>query len=281
VRFSSRIDSASRKGWRGFLGFDFVFDRWSGGGSAGQMEAQKMRGAIPRQTSDGSLLISYLTLRALIGAFGLLPLLVPLIAKCGPDGSWQQSLSAYYHTTARDVLVGPLFVVGLFLISYKGFDRLDTRSSSLAGVAALFVAVFPCSRDQHPNAAVRLGAFQWPETVSNDIHVVSAAVLFLTLAFISRCLFTKTDPKLSMTREKKWRNVVYRWSAVFMVGAIVWMAFWHIYLHGNVSSIRPTFIGETVALVAFGFSWLTKGEALALLRDKSPKQRATAGTNNP
>ena len=47
---------------------------------------------------------------------------------------WQSSISAYYYTPVRAVLVGSLFAVGLALIVYKGQDPREDFCLNLAGM---------------------------------------------------------------------------------------------------------------------------------------------------
>jgi len=208
--------------------------------------------------------ISYRALRRAIGILGiLLPLLVTVIARVFGDTGCQPSISAYFHTTAREVFVGVLAVVGAFLISYKGFDRTDSRASNLAGVAAICVAAFPC---QSRLAGPKLGIFQLPQAWSNRVHILAAAVLFLTLAGISAFLFTRSAPH-AMTRQKKSRNVVYRTCAVGMALALLEIAASSLLMtEAKQDLYRTTLLGEAIALLAFGVSWLVKGETI--LRDK-------------
>ena len=74
-------------------------------------------------------IISYIILRILIGATGIaLPFLL-IIGKLVANSSTQIefSVSDYYDNgTAGDILVGILFVLGLFLIAYKGYERIDS-----------------------------------------------------------------------------------------------------------------------------------------------------------
>jgi drug/metabolite transporter (DMT)-like permease len=209
--------------------------------------------------------ISYRALRRAIGVLGiLLPLLVTVMARVFGQTGCQPSISAYFHTTAREVFVGVLAVVGAFLISYKGFDSTDSRASNLAGVAALCVAAFPCKSGL---AGPKIGIFQLPQAWSNPIHFLTAAVLFATLAGISAFLFTRTDAPAAMTRQKKSRNVVYRTCAVVMALALLEIAASSLLMTEPKQNLyRTTLLGETIALLAFGVSWLVKGETI--LRDK-------------
>ena len=64
------------------------------------------------------------------------------------DGIWLTSVSASYHTGMRDVFVGSMWAIGVFLIFYQGPDRHDEkkgddRLGTVAGLAAIAVAVLP------------------------------------------------------------------------------------------------------------------------------------------
>ena len=77
---------------------------------------------MPEQTRD-ELVLSYLRVRQALGILGMVfPVLLiagGLIAQHGVA----PSVSDYYHTTMRDIFVGCLFAIGVFLISYKGYRR--------------------------------------------------------------------------------------------------------------------------------------------------------------
>ncbi len=93
---------------------------------------------------------AYLLLRVLIGAGGIsLPFVLVLVDHgiLGDNPLLRGSLSAYYYSGVRDIFVGSLFAVGVFLITYKVVEQnLDNTLSSLAGVAAIVVALFPTGR---------------------------------------------------------------------------------------------------------------------------------------
>jgi hypothetical protein len=66
-----------------------------------------------------------------------------------------------------------------------------------------------------------------------------------------------------MTTRKKQRNRVYR-----TCGIVIFVSIAGIPIAGldgiweHIKFLKPTFVLETIALVAFGISWLTKGEAI-------------------
>jgi hypothetical protein len=71
---------------------------------------------------------SYLTLRKAIGIVGFALPIVIMIGKMILQGPGiQHSVSGYYYTVMRDVLVGSLCAIGVFLWSYRGYDDPDPR----------------------------------------------------------------------------------------------------------------------------------------------------------
>jgi len=195
--------------------------------------------------------ISYLTLRTLIGALGMaLPLLL-VIANYISLSSLQveNSISDYYdNAAAGDVLVGVLFVLGFFLLSYKGYERIDDRASDLGCVFSLGVALFPTTSHNH---------------FVHVMHFVFAFLLFSVFIFFALYLFRKTGAD-AMTRQKKNRNKVYLVCGIIMVICVAGIAAFSLINSWGAFSAKYNLIFwlEAVALGSFGFSWITKGELL-------------------
>ncbi|MDP6775531.1 MAG: DUF998 domain-containing protein [Candidatus Latescibacteria bacterium] len=195
-------------------------------------------------------IVSYLTLRRVVGIMGVL-LPVALALGClilGSCTGLHPTISDYYGTAMRDVFVGILFVIGWFLFSYRGYQPRDNIAGDLACLFALGVALFPTTS---ASKAVRA------------VHFISAAALFLVLAYFSLSLFTKTKEGKTPTCQKKARNRVYVTCGVVMLGCIGLIALYEILPQSaSLASIRPVFWLESLALWAFGFSWFVKGETL-------------------
>lgn len=199
-------------------------------------------------------LISYYTLRKAIGWLGITLPAVLIIgnALAGDCSIIQQSVSQYYHTVMRDVFVGILCAVALFLFSYKGYDRGDKISTSLAGLFALGVALSPTNYDL---SGCEL--YHRPDnTLRNVIHLVSATLFFSTLAYIAVFRFTKSSGE--MTEQKKIRNKIYIVCGIVIAAAIILIPV--AYSIESISKLKPMFWLEWIALIAFGISWLVKGE---------------------
>ena len=87
---------------------------------------------------------TYFYLRLVLGvAAVLLPLVLWLGGKWALGIPPMTSISAYYHTEQRDVLVGVLFAVGFTLFIYKGFSFAEDWLVNAAGLLIVGVAYFP------------------------------------------------------------------------------------------------------------------------------------------
>jgi hypothetical protein len=209
----------------------------------------------PDSSAPDSLIISYLTLRKIVGMLGIL--LVPILV----IGSFifdhtsyiQISVSAYYHTSMRNELVGIVCGLSLFLLSYNGYTLQDSIASKLAGVFALGIAFFPTSLTSDKT------------DIFSKLHYITSGIFFAILSYMSIFLFTKSAG--NMTPEKKKRNRIYRVCGIIMMVSVIGIPVDSIpAIHDHIIFLKPTLILETLALVSFGFSWLTKGEFL--LKDK-------------
>ncbi len=191
------------------------------------------------------------------------------------------SMSAYYHTGMRDVFVGSLFAVGIFLICYNGYGRTDNRLANSAGFAAFVVAL--CPTFEKSREATDAGGPVWDSvtlfsgpgspdpSVIGYLHFGAATVFFVILALMSLFLFTKSEPK--PTPEKKRRNKVYVACGIVILLCIAFIAAGKILLSASFERATSfVFWAEAVAVVAFGVSWLVKGEAI--LKDASVRRPA-------
>ena len=189
---------------------------------------------------------SYLYLRKTVGWIGiLLPFALML-------GLWllfntedtPTSISHYYHTSMRNVFVGALCAVALFMFYYTGYDKRDNWLGNIAGFFAVGVAWFPVSE------------IAGETDLSNIIHYISATIFFVSLAVFSLFIFTKTDKEQEMKPQKRARNKIYKVCGIIIIICLLVIAT-HKML-GLPQSV--VFWAETLALVVFGISWLTKGE---------------------
>jgi len=239
--------------------------------------------------------VSYLYLRRIVGILGIaLPIVLIIGSMLFGGCTWfQDSISDYHNTNMRNVFVGLLSAISLFLFAYSGYDKLDFWMAKAVGVLGFMVAVFPDGLDDNectifPNQIIP----PWMEYV----HLFSAAIFFLILAYFSIFLFTKSEKDNDETTkekgvaslavnsvkiffkkrkvvedikpEKARRNKIYRRCGYTMLIclALILVIFAFDDFAKKIEIICPVLILETVALWAFGISWLIKGQFL--IKDK-------------
>jgi hypothetical protein len=215
---------------------------------------------------DKELVVSYLTLRQMIGWVGLLmPLTVRLGALLFEGIRSTNSISAYYYTGMRDVFVSTLVLVGALLSCYRTPARRDNWVAVVAGVAAVGIGLFP----MEPIYAVEI-LRRYPEMAEAKCYInrgfLGFHFLFVTtffaLSFISVYFrfsaFTPENP----TKQKLIRNKIYKVCGAAMLVAFVTIGFLALFNKGG-----SVFWPETLAVVAFAAAWLVKGQMV--LKDRS------------
>ena len=207
--------------------------------------------------------LSYFTLRKSIGWFGLiLPWAAWLFA-----WSYEPSISDFYYTRAGVLFTSVLILVGVFLISYRGYER-DTEKISdniitwVGGGLIIIVALVP-------TPYIHFTSLPCPtpichaDDVMGFVHFGSAAGFFACMGYLSIYRFTKGD---AANTDKRVRNRIYRfcgwgiWGVLALAGVLIFGF--------NVDEDWPHLIFwvEVVLLVLFGTSWLVKGKGLVDLR---------------
>ena len=226
----------------------------------------------PRLTAPdtGRFVRSYVTMRFAIGVLGIaLPLLLMFLEPILFDGQpfLRGSLSAYYYSGMRELFVGVLWAIGVFLVLYKltDFSR-ESRLSTYAGVAVLLVALFPTGR---PGAGVSVTPLQdlLGEATVEGIHFGAAGVFIAALAPITYYFGRDEGNRTARPGRRSprfWR--IYHWvCTVLIVAAVVLAAFAGITGEPD----KGLLIAEAVAVWAFGASWLMKGAELDILLGRS------------
>lgn len=193
--------------------------------------------------------LSYVGLRRAIGVIGIaLPFVLVLGNLLLTGEGIRSSLSSYYYTGMRDVFVGSLCAVGVFLFCYR-YERSDDLLANLTGVAGIGVALFPTRPDAPYTTA---------QAVIGYLHLAFAAVFFALLAWFCLVLFTRDDG--APTSRKSVRNTVYRTCGVVIVACLV------LAVVTGVLGIEALFWLESLAVLAFGVAWFVKGDTV--LRDR-------------
>jgi len=216
--------------------------------------------------NKSSMLISYFTLRKAVGILGIaLPVLLLIGSYLIPScGNVHKSISDYYHTPFRDVFVGILCAVSLFLFAYRGYDWRDNWAGNLGGLFALGVAFFPTTVTCPLDCNI---PYEPLFSFASKIHFTSALLFFSVLIYFSLVLFRKSNTTFeNFTIQKKKRNLIFKICGYTMVLCVLGIGSYFAFIKGDCEDspikYNVVFWLESIALCAFGISWLTKGELI-------------------
>jgi hypothetical protein len=248
-----------------------------------------------RKQEKNELIISYMFLRKTVGWIGsLLPIMLITGNVIFFTTSLPGSMSGYYYTHMRDVFVGALCALGIFLVAYAGYDEVDRWITNIAGLCAIGVAFFPtkppvCGANARTCTAPWVTHLSSGQQATGDIHLFFAAVTFIALGLMA-LRFAKSgatpggQARMSRIRHglglanpgdgkgprgrKKQRNAVYRACGITIFSCVVLAAASNL-LPTSVKAHWPwLFIFEALAVFAFGVSWFVKGQTLHTLKDR-------------
>jgi hypothetical protein len=229
----------------------------------------------PTRSGESVLVVNYLVLHKAVGWLGTSLPIVLLVANpialrlehssCG----WlPSSVSGYYYSPVRNIFVGALCALGLFLIAYVGSDLGDRVITDLAGVFAVGVAFFPTTPTvaSPPSATCETVAqLSTRQHFIGDIHVVSSGLFFLFLAWMA-IRFSTDSPQ--PTPQEQRRNRIYVICAIVIVAIVAAAIITNFLPAADRPSFPWLFLYEAVGIFAFGVSWFVQGQALAdVLKD--------------
>jgi hypothetical protein len=215
-----------------------------------------------KSAAKGSVLETHPHYRTAIGVLGVLLPILLIVSSLVQQQQIRNSISAYYHTSARDWFVGTLWVLGVFLFfyRYRPLNVSAPRSQSesirtgaadawlgkIAGVSAVLVALLPTTDEGSPAQPAIIGT----------AHGVSAAILFICLSLFPLLLFSQSRKRGPFYRVVGWIMIVL----MLLVAA-------HAFAPGNIrlslAPLKPVLVLEALLIWAFGISWFEKGRELA------------------
>jgi hypothetical protein len=196
--------------------------------------------------------LTYLTLRKTVGVIAvLLPFALAIPWFLLRDHALQSSISDYYYTGMRNLFVGSLCAIAMFLLCCRGFDWKDEFAGMFSALCALGVAFCPTTPASPSAFQKEVG---WA-------HYAFAALLFLTLAYFCLILFKMSAANRTLTSRKLQRNKVYTACGGVILASILAIATTKAFgFKYSILGLEPVFFFESTSLLAFGTAWLTKGE---------------------
>ncbi|GGY88272.1 hypothetical protein ACFFTM_15165 [Pseudoduganella plicata] len=205
--------------------------------------------------------VSYLTLQKMIGWAGLL---MPVAVRGGGllcEGiRTTDSLSAYYYTGMRDIFVATTVLTGALLACYRSSHAIDNIVATIAGIAAIGLALFPMDPTYAAELLARYPDLGTERHYSN--HGVLGYHLFFAITFAALSFylvyfrFGAQTPHTSPHARR--RRQLYK-----ACGGIMLLSYAAIAVLAVAARGASLFWPETCAVVAFAVAWLVKGARLS------------------
>lgn len=137
---------------------------------------------------------------------GLIAVLLPVLLVVAGGYQNHDSISSFYHEAngpARDILVGSLCAVGVFLFLFHGLSKLENWLLNAAGVAIIAVALIPSPGDTSYGSAV--------------IHRGAAIVFFLLIGAVAIFLSKGRIKDIKDEAKRRWFASAYNIVGISMV----------------------------------------------------------------
>lgn len=242
-----------------------------------------------RVSNNNNYLISYRTLRQLIGWLGvLLPFLCwaanavvnrfdllnnPLLVDTDKSGVYtpgpdlKSSISHFYYTAAGPLFTGILITVSIFLFCYNGHakkkadDRFswltDRLVTTFAASCALGVVFFPTASSEPITDNIHIFV---SSRLAGNLHLGFAALFFLAMAVICIINFRRQPGKKMLTNAEGRIYLTCGWGML----ACLLLLFVSMLVEGMDTWLwgRFVYIMEVIMLIFFGIAWLVKGKSI-------------------
>jgi hypothetical protein len=220
--------------------------------------------AAVREKAPAPLIMSYLLMRLLIGVIAVLLPFTLILVNWVIGHGFQSSMSGYYYTPMRNLFVGALCAIGVFLVTYDGYDRADRSITDVAGLCTICVAFFPTTPGYRPTVR---------QVLIGDFHLTFACTAFVLLSVMA-FRFAKREPTPpgltwwervqyafgftgpGQSQAPRWERVVYRLSGGVILACVIL-----VYPLSTVGA-HSLLVLETIMLVFFGLSWFVKGRGI-------------------
>lgn len=189
-------------------------------------------------------------LRIGIGVLGvLLPFAIPIgiaiLSKASDPGHFPGSMSGSYYTHMRNIFVGSMCAIGVFLIGYRR-ARIDNGLSNVAGLLALGVALFPTAD----------GCGGCEEHWTQYVHTGSAIGLLVILGLFCIWRFPQGEARLQLL-PKKTSDLIYVSCGAGMALCGILAVLPTRWLWTSFPS--SLYVAEAGSVLLFGIAWLLKG----------------------
>jgi hypothetical protein len=232
---------------------------------------------IRNQKEANELVLSFLSVRQALGLLGIILPLSLIGYSLYVGEPIRPSISDYFSSGAREIFVGCLFAIAVFLWAYKGYteteppkkftDRFtDFNVSRAASLGALGAALAPVS-PADPCPILQCAMTDWTPYV----HYAGALLFFSSMTIFCLVLFTRGSTDGGKNTEKVRKNMVFKTSGWILATSTVLLLIIGAYKNFgpkdvNVGSL--IFWIESAGVFAFGIAWIIKGQAIRVVSKK-------------
>jgi len=226
---------------------------------------------IEKQDTDKNKLVnSYFMLRTIIGILGvLLPIILVII-----HGDILPSISLYYYSKSSIFFISILVTYGLLLITYKGYEKTqdekisDNKLTHFGGFMILIVVFVPTyCRLEFCNICFdkNFPLFSHNSDIFQIIHLFAAFFFFISMGIMSYYKFSRGN-------NDKYNNSIYKVIGLIIGVSVIILIikfFIIVILDKNFNYFKnDTFVFESIAIMAFGISWIIKSNTIKMGYDK-------------
>ncbi|MFK7945565.1 MAG: hypothetical protein AB8B85_22015, partial [Paracoccaceae bacterium] len=100
----------------------------------------------PKGDNLARMAVDYLILRRFLGLLGILLPIVLIAEWLLFEECLRTSISAFYFSGRRDVFVGIMCAIGIFLLCYRGHNGWENWVANFAGLGAIGVGLLPTAK---------------------------------------------------------------------------------------------------------------------------------------
>lgn len=173
---------------------------------------------------------------------GLIAVLLPVLLVIAGGYSTHDSISSFYHDKVgptRDIMVGSLCAVGVFLFLFHGLSKKENWLLNFAGVAIIAVALVPSPGDTDYGNAL--------------IHRGSAIIFFVLIGIVAIFLAKGRIKDIKDERKKRWFAAAYNVAGTAMIALPLIVVLLQEFLDG-----RAVLWAEWAAIWSFAAYWFLK-----------------------
>jgi hypothetical protein len=268
---------------------------------------------IVRSPAKNELSIHYMLLRRIVGGIGtLLPIVLIVGNTISSTTPRPDSMSGYYYTDMRNIFVGSLCALGVFLVAYYGYDNVDLWVTNIAGFGAIGVAFCPtkpavCAPGTTGCPASSVTRLSASQQAVGDIHLFFAAVTFLALGVMAlrfakggetptlndtltglrrvlarlRYALGFGQPANAAPEKFRGEDLIYHVCGLTIMSCVILAVLSNLLPSSVNADWSLLFIFEALAVFAFGVSWFTKGQTMHAIRSglhiSAPAERPAVG----